>query len=129
MAKKKAKKSKKKPLPKFKYVWIDILGGNIYWIHCSRTEYEKRVRLEFEVEPPKYGKETQANFSVYHKGETPIGVIWFRKKTIPILAHECFHATHWICHKQGIWLTDSSEEVYAYILEYLIKKLGERNDA
>ena len=95
-------------MTKFKYIWVDILGGNIYWIRCPRAEYEKRVRREFEMEAPKKEARIKATFEVYHKDEQPIGVVWFSNHSKEYMIHECFHATHWICATQGIWLTDSS---------------------
>lgn len=36
-----------------------------------------------------------------------------------ILAHELFHATDMILDRKGMRLTDSSDEAYAYLMEYL----------
>jgi hypothetical protein len=39
------------------------------------------------------------------------------------LAHECFHAVSYILRNISINLNDTSEEAYAYLLEYLIEKI------
>lgn len=39
-----------------------------------------------------------------------------------ILAHELFHATYMILQKAGISCTDTSDEAYAYLLQFLIEK-------
>lgn len=50
---------------------------------------------------------------VFQKGED-------RESTI---VHECFHICAQIMNNKGSYLTDSSEEAYAYLLEYLYTKI------
>lgn len=40
-----------------------------------------------------------------------------------VLLHEIFHASHFIINRVGIKLTDSSEEIYAYLIEYFYEKI------
>ena len=41
-----------------------------------------------------------------------------------IIAHESLHCTIAILNRIGVWLTDSSEEQYAYLLGYLVKEIN-----
>lgn len=55
-------------------------------------------------------------------GKPPI--IWFPYEApIAIINHELFHATVNIMNWAGVPLTDSTEEVYAYELQYLTQQL------
>lgn len=130
-----SKRSRKSPTPakrapKFKHVWLEIYKINIYWVRCTWTQYVDAIKREFKTEPAK-SAHCRARFEVYEKHEgrnrIPIGVIWLSKEAnLAELSHECFHATHWVCHDRGIFLSDSSEEAYAYVLQFLISKIYKR---
>lgn len=40
-----------------------------------------------------------------------------------LIAHECFHATCFILESKKIALCNETEEVYAYLLQYLVNKI------
>jgi hypothetical protein len=40
-----------------------------------------------------------------------------------LIAHECFHAVYSILSNKGIQLSQETEEVYAYLLQFLINKI------
>ena len=108
----------------FRHIWIALFGINIYWVRCSRSKYAELVAEEFSAKAPDKEDSVAACFDVYMKHEFPIGVIWLSKEAeLSSAAHECFHAAHWICEKKGIWLTDSSDEIYAYLVEYLLSNI------
>ena len=108
----------------FQHIWIALFGINIYWVRCSHSKYEELVEEEFAAKAPDMEESVAARFEVYTKHDIPIGVIWLsREAELPSVAHECVHAAHWICKKKGIWLTDSSEEIYAYLVEYLLSNI------
>lgn len=44
----------------------------------------------------------------------------FSKITPNLVAHECFHVASNFCSHAGIKLVEESEEVYAYLLDYII---------
>lgn len=53
-------------------------------------------------------------------------IIWLKnypRAGSGVLAHEIFHATDFILDKMGIKHTDSSDEVWAYVIEYLTKEI------
>jgi hypothetical protein len=50
----------------------------------------------------------------------------FRDLTKPeLIAHEAFHATAYIMRHVGIRFSKSSEEAYAYLLEYIIENIND----
>jgi len=55
--------------------------------------------------------------------ERGVGCFFFAYGETPeIVAHECFHMTLRICEYIGSRLSADSEEVYAYILEFLVRE-------
>lgn len=48
-----------------------------------------------------------------------------RQEKESIIAHECFHLTKMIMESKGCTLTDSSEEAWAYLNEYLYNQIRE----
>jgi len=115
--------ARQKLLPKFQHIWIDLYRINIYWIRCSFDGYRQRARLEFGVEPSIRPK-ADARFRVYEKMGEDIVVIWLSEKADnAAVAHECVHVVHWILSDRGMQLTDASEEAYAYLVEYIMRKI------
>jgi len=49
--------------------------------------------------------------------------IWTKKKNISTLTHEVFHAVYETLSTRGIPLTESTEEVYAYLLQMIIREI------
>lgn len=49
--------------------------------------------------------------------------IQFNFATDRVLIHECLHIVHRILKNKGMKLTDSSEEAYCYLLDYLFDKV------
>lgn len=57
--------------------------------------------------------QTVINFSVYDGG---------------LVAHEAFHATHFLMDKIGIRLSHKSDEAFAYMIGYIVYKIHEMFD-
>lgn len=43
-----------------------------------------------------------------------------------IVVHECSHVTQWLLRNRDIPLTEETEEVYCYLLDYIVKRVIER---
>ena len=112
----------KKRKIEFKHIWIEWLEVNVYWIQCSREQWVKKLHDYFGVSWNHDDSEC-GNFSTYRKNGTNVGVIWFTNKE-QSLAHECFHAVCWILAQRDIEFNQATEEVYAYMLQYLIKNIN-----
>ena len=54
--------------------------------------------------------------------------LWFRDRTPGggVVAHECLHATYNVLGLSGVSLSDSSEETYAYYLDWMVREIGKR---
>ncbi|HPR90421.1 MAG TPA: hypothetical protein PLD93_03190 [Synergistaceae bacterium] len=108
----------------FNHIYIDIYEINIYWCRCSRQSFVERCVEVFGKELPDISDRwTDGSFYSWKQSDGRcIGVIWLKNRTLSTRVHECFHAVKWIMDQQGLWLTDSSEEAYAYLLTYLFEK-------
>ncbi|MBL7766460.1 MAG: hypothetical protein JNJ58_10225 [Chitinophagaceae bacterium] len=83
--------------------------------YLSKSEIKNLKNLDF-----KRGKTI-----MFDKGQT---LLWLRKKPIsiqdiPVLNHEIFHCTCFILEKVGIPYSETTEEAYAYLIEFLSKKI------
>ncbi len=110
-------------MKKFRHLYIEMYGINVYYIRCSRLDYERRIKTEFDCNAPKKSRACTGKFEVYERGDTDIGVIWLSEKAnLGHLVHECLHATHYFLHDCGLFLSDNSEEAYAYLIQHIFKK-------
>jgi len=51
-------------------------------------------------------------------------IVHFKKKwDVGTIAHECFHIAHFMFDSIGIYLSDDSQETYAYYIEYLVETI------
>lgn len=58
--------------------------------------------------------------------EAPSGfviIIFKDLDNIGIIAHECLHATSYILSNRGIYFSEETEEVYAYLLGYIVNEI------
>ena len=108
---------------RFRHLFIDLYGFNLYYIKCSRKEYSKQVKYEFDKTAPEKPSYARGTFEVYEKQGQGVSVIWLSEKATPSdLVHECFHATHFILDDKGMFLSNNSEEAYAYMLTHIFQK-------
>jgi hypothetical protein len=64
--------------------------------------------------------------AVFHfDGGSDISVIWISFLEDDIIAHECLHATSSVLQEAGLKHTEETEEVYAYYLGFLVRKINE----
>lgn len=68
-----------------------------------------------------------------HTGMTDTGAIMVRTWSIPntphrcgVLAHEIFHAAHFILDRVGMRLSMDSDEAFAYLIGYLTERVYDR---
>jgi hypothetical protein len=106
----------------FRHIFVPIYRENIYWKRCSRSAFCAAILHEFKCLPS--STRGIATFGIYKKRNYDIGVIWIgpEAKTEHII-HECFHAVAWIMNERGVYLSESSDEAYACLLEYLCKSI------
>ena len=118
------KKKKAKKFPNFKYIWVELFGGNIYFIACSREDYEGAIKREFKRSPPRKEKGVVGTTESFYHDDEIIHVIWVNQvKDIPTLSHEVFHVVHEILKAKGLFLHDASEEAYCHLLHFILCKI------
>ena len=77
----------------------------------------------FGCDAPKKSRSCTGKFEVYKKGDIEIGVIWLSEKAgMGHLVHECLHCTYYFMQDAGLFLSDNSEEAYAYLIQHIFKK-------
>lgn len=57
-------------------------------------------------------------------GITSNDTVWLRNNDISIISHEMFHLTTNTLQSMGVYLNDSTEEIYAYQIESYIKEIN-----
>lgn len=115
--------------PKFEHIWIELYGSNIYYVKCTRGRYEELVKEHFDKIPPEKDFSVTGTAEGYEKKNRIVDVVWInsgclKRHRVGVLSHECFHVVHNIMQRAGVWLTDSSEEAYTYLLQYIINEIG-----
>jgi hypothetical protein len=105
---------------KFRHFYIDIYGLNLYFIKCEKHYFIKKTLIEFnKIVPP------DINGSGAFCGICECtGVIWV--DDWEILHHEVFHAVCWIMRIAGIPLSGDTEDAYAYLMDYLLRRIRKR---
>lgn len=86
----------------------------------AANEFKNFVGFDFNV------PEITSDAHTFYNTDFKNVMIWFKEKypSPCLVAHECFHAAHYILGRTGLKLTDDSEEAYAYYLEYLIREIS-----
>jgi hypothetical protein len=75
-----------------------------------------------KYEALEYSKGAQGMFIPFKKDElNVIALQW--KSDVSVIVHECFHLVCKLMDSTGIYLEDSSEEAFAYALDYLVKNV------
>jgi len=109
----------------FREIWVPIHRRNIYVSRVHRKTFIDRVFDEFGKDIENKKPNVHGTFFVFEKQGMEIGVIWLKPGCSRAeIVHECFHAVCWIRGSSGDWLTNSSEESYAYLLQWLCQEVG-----
>ena len=111
---------------KFNHIWEDLYKVNIWWFQGPRKQYTALVYKELKLKAADIGDTVRGRVEHFIADGQPLPIIWLRHKNIADLAHEVFHVVHWIMKYKGIYLSDDSEEAYAYLLEYLMEEIMEK---
>ncbi len=109
---------------KFRLERIELYREKIYFIHCSGEYLVRAVKAKFkkDIETPDPANQV-ACFRVLQERGFDVGLIWISNVNWPDITHECLHATHWVLGSKGMWMSESSEEAYCYLLGHLVDKI------
>lgn len=107
----------------FKYIWVPSYQANVWWFRGTHKQYAALIWKEFKREASEISPTVNGGVGEYlSKGQT-VHVIWLKNSKFHILAHECFHAAYHILRDRGVYLTDGSEESFAYLMDFLIQEI------
>ena len=75
-----------------------------------------------------FSPNVSANACVFNVPHISNQVVWFNSKrpTAGLIAHEAFHTVYHALSVKGLTLTDSSEEAYAYCLDWTIREFNKK---
>lgn len=108
--------------PKFNHIFVDVYGRHVYWVICPVENFQKLIYNHFGKKVKKSKLEI-GYFNVYNYQNDKVCVMWFLTDAIDIITHEVFHCTSWIMKYSNIKLSNSSEEAYAYLIQYIIQQM------
>ncbi len=115
-----------------KHVYLELLDADFLFVECSETYIKEAVQSiiagsrlteflnkleEFPIKTTTKGK------TVFMDGGG--SVIWLRKASNQVLLHESVHAAHHLLQDRGMPLSDSNDELYAYLISWLYEKISE----
>ena len=98
---------------------------NFYHVYAKNYQDYRRTILKQLGVPHDDGEDHKSGgrFEVYTREGMDVGFIWSTNGEMGMLAHECFHATHWLLRSRGIQLSDELGEVYAYMIQFLMNSI------
>ena len=109
----------------FRLIFVPVHRRNIYVSRVHFKTFKNRILNEVGEHIKDKKPNVHGTFSIFEKGGIDIGVIWLKPGCSRAeIIHECFHAVCWIRGSSGDWLTNSSEESYAYLLQWLCQEVG-----
>lgn len=113
-----------------KILSIDIYERDLMVHFGKKEDLKKRLSKMFG---DKYSSEVVSLISDEDRGKSILldggQMILFMPKVpknvfdLSVLAHEIFHITDYTMEKAGIRLTESSDEAYSYLIQFLTKKI------
>ena len=109
---------------KIQHIYDPIFKQNYYFIDCkNHDEFLKICSDEIKVDLE--NEKTLVDGECYELiiNGIPVQVFWANKRRIEIVVHGCFHAIYTCLSTRGIVLSNSSEEIFAYLLQFLIEEI------
>lgn len=108
----------------FKIITIDLFKKDIAFFNGSSVNEINNFLKKFNYSVDE--KEFQRICGKFIMFENTASLVWVRDKTKninPVLSHEIFHCAVAILNSIGVSFSDSSEEVYAYLIEEITRKI------
>ncbi len=111
---------------KIKHIYDPIFRVNYYYfLTKSEGEFIKGINKQFNKNFCIPTEETKSGgFMVFVKKNTDICCFWAKSQSE--LAHEIIHCIAYTLIEKGIKLTDDTDEIYAYYMEYLLRECNKK---
>ncbi len=120
----------KKPRQKRYYINDEIYQSDILvFTGGTCDEAVDYIRNKYDIETaPRLSPTEFVNARVMSNPGFKGCALWFKRPKPPasLVAHEVLHIAHHILGGSGLTLTDESEEAYAYYIDWLTKKIGNK---
>ena len=109
---------------KIQHIYDPVFKQNYYFIDCKNHDEFLKICSE-EIKVDLENEKTLVDGECYELiiNGIPVQVFWANKRRIEIVVHECFHAIYTCLSTRGIVLSNSSEEIFAYLLQFLIEEI------
>src|SRR3990167_8733277 len=98
-----------------------IFRKNFYYILAADQKELLRVMKDRLNITGKEKSGAEGLFSTAEKSGHMVVIIWTSNRNPWIIAHEVCHAVYWELDASGIQLTLETEEVYAYLTQFLFR--------
>lgn len=107
------------------HIYDPVFKNNIYYILSPDQKVmcqiiKKRFGITKDVHEGTDGRFLSEKWQDY-----PIGIIWTRNRLPQTIAHEACHATFWALEDKGVKPGFETEEVYAYMIQFIMKEIME----
>ena len=109
-----------------KIIELNLFPYDIMVANCVSVDEIKKKMSKFGQKIDKQGEEFLRSSGLAHTMKMPnrAVLIYFPQQPTPgIIAHEAFHAVWMILATMGVEPSVESEEVYAYMLEYIVNRI------
>ena len=105
------------------HIYNELFQINFYVFYGVKEEsFKKDIKRIFDSS--KLEKELRDGYTVvWKKKGNDIVVVWTRIKKVSVLAHELIHAISYVLITRGINLNEQTEEVYAYFMQELMRRI------
>jgi hypothetical protein len=100
------------------HTWLNIFCGESVYLCLKETKTLGNTRKSD-------WEHTDGVFWIHNESNRWFIAFNWNKLTHGTIAHECFHATCGILRRKGIFLTEQTEEAYAYMIDFLVTKTTE----
>lgn len=106
-----------------KYIYSELFGVNI-WVYYGWKDADFRRHVKKDTGCALEPNETERGhwYLINTDKAKNLHCIWTRKKDVWTLAHECLHCVFNMLADKGIKYDDSSEELYTYYLELIMRQ-------
>lgn len=91
------------------------------WVKKNVLDWRKKELLEHMEDDKNNPKHNNLGRTYFLSGGGSL--IWLKESNESIFVHELVHASHHLLQDKATPLSDDTEEVYAYLLEYLYSQL------
>lgn len=107
------------------HIWEPVFRSNFYYVIApTYAEFGKVVKHHFDIQiAEKEQNEPLGHTTAFPQDEGTLVFIWTKNNSPDVIAHECFHAVAMELLDRGIKLSGDSDELYAYMLQFLMKSI------